>query len=324
MGGFLLGLVVAMLINVVTALFSRRHALGLIPWLMLYLALHGGYVLLTNDIVWGHSMSLAERLHSHWSYVAVILIFAIIGGVYWFLVQSATQRLATATIPHEGIGGQHPVNPIPETPKVIQPSVPSTGHTGGKETATKVPATKHLEPSVIFSAYTQPDEPYPEGTLLAGIVWQKQFVDVRLDIANGPVAVQNLDFLIGLDTSIAGVGQISQFPGVTAFPAGSAPSIWLEGTDSQGNPISIPATPPPGMMQGGPVYRVHCSNVFADTVVHLVVASIALNPPENGQPPKQLFAPRRPPKLIKIKGKYETVDSGVTESHTVEFSSEFK
>jgi hypothetical protein len=186
------------------------------------------------------------------------------------------------------------------------------------------PVRPDLVPSVTLRAYLQPDEPYFEGTLLAGIVWQKQFVDVRLDIANGPVAIQNLDFLVGLDTSIAGVGQISQFPGITAFPAGSAPSIWIEGTDSQGNPVSIPATPPPGMMQSGPVYRVHCSNVFADTVIHLVVASIALNPPENGQLPKQLFAPRRPPKLIKINGKYETLHGGLTETHTIEYSTEFR
>jgi hypothetical protein len=146
---------------------------------------------------------------------------------------------------------------------------------------------------------------------------------VRLDIANVAAAIQNLDFLVGLDTSIAGVGQISQFSGVTAFPESSPPPAWLRGTDIQGNPTSVPITPLPGAMRTAPVYRVHCSEVFANTVIHLVVASIAMNPVENGQLPQQLFAPRRSPKTIKIKGKYETRTGATIQNHDVDFSHEF-
>ncbi len=186
-----------------------------------------------------------------------------------------------------------------------------------------VPIEPQPQPSVTFTAYSQPDEPYFDGTLLAGIVWQKQFVDVRLDIANGAVPIQNLDFLVGLDTSIAGVGQISQFPGITAFPADTPPAAWLQGTDLQGNPISVPIAPMPGMMRAAPVYRVNCSGIFANTVVHLVIASIALNPAENGQLPKQLFAPRRSPGFIRAKGSYETKSGNSVEKHPVEFSYRF-
>jgi hypothetical protein len=179
------------------------------------------------------------------------------------------------------------------------------------------------EPSVTLLAYLQPEEPYSEGTMLAGIIWQKNYVDTRLDIANG-VAIKNLDFIVGLDTSIAGVGQLSQFPGITAFPVGSLPPAWLTGTDLKGNPVSIPMTPIPGTMSMAPVYRVHCSEVFANTVVHLVIASIAINSVQNGQLPQQLFAPRRLPKLIKIKGSYETQTPGaVVQNHTLEFSYQF-
>ncbi len=181
----------------------------------------------------------------------------------------------------------------------------------------------HTQPSVTFGAYLQPDEPYIDGTLLAGIVWQKQFVDVRLDIVNGAVPIQNLDFLVGLDTSVASVGQISQLPGITAFPANAPPAAWLQGTDLNGNPVSVPMTPAPGMMQTAPVYRVNCSAIFANTVIHLVIASIALNPPENGQLPKQLFAPRRSPEFIRVTGSYETDSGNSLQKHPVEFSYRF-
>jgi hypothetical protein len=179
-------------------------------------------------------------------------------------------------------------------------------------------------PSLIFKAYLQPDEPYLDGTLLAGIVWDKRYVDVRIDVANGAAAIQNLDFVVGVDTSIAGVGQISQFPGVTAFPAGSPPPAWLQGTDLRGNPVSVPMTPTPGMTSIAPVYRVQCSNIFANTVLHLVVASVALNPTENGQLPKQLFGTRRSPRTIRIKGKYETRIGETVQNHDVDFSYDFK
>lgn len=184
------------------------------------------------------------------------------------------------------------------------------------------PVKPHQTPSLTFTATLQPEAPY-DIPMLAGIAWQKLYVDVRIDLTNGAVPIQNLDCLVGLDTSIAGVGQLSQFPGVTAFPAGSPPAMWLEGTDLQGNPSSLPIAPSPGMMSAAPVYRVHCTEVFANTVVHLVVASIVVNPIVNGQLPKQLFAPRRSPRVIKIKGKYETRNGASVDNHNVEFSKEF-
>jgi len=212
------------------------------------------------------------------------------------------------------------VEPEPDAGSGKRPGDPAMQH--GKPG----PQTPELRaaPLVDLGAYLQPDEPYPAGMPLAGIVWRQEYVDVRLDIANGAIAIQNLDFLIRLDTSIAGIGQLSQFPGVTAFPANAPPERWLRGTDLEGNPVSVPITPIPGTMNTAPIYRVHCSEIFANTVVHLVVASAALNPLQNGQLPKQLFALRRAPMLIQIKGGYETrKGGGDVENHTLEWSYRF-
>ncbi len=197
-------------------------------------------------------------------------------------------------------------------------------HIAHKPTATsdesKPPSEPpRIAPSLTFKTYMQPDESYFDGTVLAGIVWRKEYVDVRLDVANRDVPIQNLDFLVSLDTSIAGVGQISQFPGVIAYPAGSPHPTWLQGTDLSGNPASVPL----GMASMAPVYRVQCSKIFANTVLHFVVASIALNPVENGRFPAHLFAAKRHPNLIKIKGTYETQNGGSVESHNVDFSYDF-
>jgi|KBSSwiStaDraftv2_1062776.scaffolds.fasta_scaffold719542_1 hypothetical protein len=44
MGTFVLGVVVGVVINLVTALFSRHKALQLLPWLLFYIFLHAAYV----------------------------------------------------------------------------------------------------------------------------------------------------------------------------------------------------------------------------------------------------------------------------------------
>jgi hypothetical protein len=186
-------------------------------------------------------------------------------------------------------------------------------------------AIPHSAPNVSFKAYLQPGAAYPEGVPFAGIIWQKHYFDARFDIDNGGVSIQNLDFLVSLDTSIGGVGQLSQFPGITAFPANEMPAAWIPGTDNNGKSVTIPIEPIPGFIGLAPVYRVHCSDIFANTVVHLVIASVALNPTQNGVFPEgyTLWAPRRAPKTISVKGTYETVVKGKVESHPVEFSYRF-
>jgi hypothetical protein len=163
---------------------------------------------------------------------------------------------------------------------------------------------RHISPPGI-RAYLQPNGPYEAGIMLGGIVWQSNYVDVRLDVSAGSTDAQNVDLIIELDTSIAGVGQLSQFEGITAFPANQTPPVWLEGTTPDGKPSSVPVVPAPGMAQIVPAYRIRCSNIFSNTTAHFVIASIALNPAINGQLPKQLFAARRNPQAIRVVGTFE-------------------
>jgi hypothetical protein len=252
--------------------------------------------------------------------IVVFLVFGIV-GVGLMEVLRLTNRREREQV--KATGTTESVTPAAPTNSSSQPTLSGSEKAPGTSVPpvhTAPPKAEEPQSSVTFSAYLQPKEPYTAGTLLAGIVWNEQYVDVRVDITNGETDIQNLDFLVSLDTSIAAVGQISQFPGVTAFPNNSPPASWLQGTDEQGHPLSIPITPIPGTMRAAPVYRVRCSEVFANTVVHLVVASIAMNPVVNGQWPQQLFAPRRPPQKIRIKGTYETRNG---KPHDVELAKDF-
>lgn len=163
-------------------------------------------------------------------------------------------------------------------------------------------------PQVRLDAYLQPgySNPYPPQTILGGIIWDDKYVDVRLDIGLGATAIQNLDLEVALDTSIAGIGQISQFPGVTSFPTGAEmPPVSLEGADEKGKAVTIPIVPTQGLAQIAGSYRVHCNMLYSNTVLHLVLASVALNQATKGKLPQQLFAPRTVPRLVKVKGTFE-------------------
>ena len=131
-------------------------------------------------------------------------------------------------------------------------------------------------------------------------------MDVRLNISIGSLAVRNLDFEVTLDTSIAGIGQISQFAGVTSFPyGGEMPAISLEGKDNKGAAVTVPLVPTQGLAQIAPRYRVHCDALYSNTVLHLIIASIALNQATQGRLPERLFAPKRTPRVINLKGTFE-------------------
>jgi hypothetical protein len=185
-------------------------------------------------------------------------------------------------------------------------------------------ASPEVQPSVTLTAYLQPKEPYPDGTFVGGISWLSHYVDVRLDVVNGPIQIKDLDFSVQFDTDIAGAGQISQFQGVTIFPDKEPPATWLEGFDSSGQPTSVPVVSAPGKMRNAAIYRMHCQEVLANTVVHFVIASVAFNRPMvGGQMPKQLFAPRRAPKEIRVKGQYAVQVGQSTKWYPLEFSYNF-
>jgi hypothetical protein len=183
------------------------------------------------------------------------------------------------------------------------------------------PPVQHSNPESLpviqLATHAQP-EPYPAGFAFAGIVWQKGYSDTRLDISVKKSPIHDLDFVVSLDTTIMGIGQITQFPGVTAFPPeGNVSAVTLMGTDEKGNKVAVPISPTEGNTNGAPSYRVHCKEIFADMVLRLAIASQAINPPNpNGSLPQNLFAPHRDPRTIELKGTYK---SG-TVSYPINFS----
>jgi hypothetical protein len=295
----------------------------IIPWVAWGIAWHVTWeFVLDTKLCRRGALALGKRVNRMGIWIVVFLIGGGISLLYWAGINKALVRLASLAATHKiSVGIPDSTPPIRPT-QSIEPPAQASKLEHPKAASKSAPVKPHQEPSLTLTASLQPEAPY-DIPMLAGIALQKDYVDVRVDLINGAISIQNLDLLVGLDTSIAGIGQLSQFQGVTSFPAGSQPAMWLEGTDLQGNPNSIPIAPTPGMMSAAPVYRVHCSEVFANTIVHLVVASIAVNPVENGQLPKQLFAPRRPPRMIKVKGKYESRNGASVDNHDVEFYREF-
>jgi len=155
-----------------------------------------------------------------------------------------------------------------------------------------------------FTAYLQSGN-YPPGTTLGGLNWRDEFVDVRLDLANGAaLPAENLDFFVGLDTTVFGMGQLSGIPGVVfSGETGNIVPLSLEGTDQNGRPITLPIIPVGPI--GAPVYRVFCPKLLSQSTLRLVIASVALNPSTGGQLPQTLLAPKRNPRALRIQGTYE-------------------
>lgn len=159
-----------------------------------------------------------------------------------------------------------------------------------------------------INSYIAPGEAnYPPGTNIAGIQWEKNYIDVRLNVRNeGTTAAQNIDLFVEFDTSIAAMGQLSNVPDVN-FSTGEMPAVWLEGTDDQENAVTNPVVPVGQTIS--PVYRIFCPKLLAGEALKLVVASMALNPGEKGKLPQQLFAPRRKPQWVRVRGTYEMAEA---------------
>ncbi len=156
---------------------------------------------------------------------------------------------------------------------------------------------------VNISSYGH-DGNYPPGTELGAIPWQAHYVDVRLDIKNkGSTAAESINFYVQLDTTIAAAGQFTDVPDVFIEAVGDFPSVWLEGGDENDMDTAFPIVP--GSQFGSPVYRIFCSRLLANSTMRLVLASMALNPTEEGKLPEKLFAPKRKPLWLRVRGVYE-------------------
>ena len=174
--------------------------------------------------------------------------------------------------------------------------------------------------ALLFRSYVH-EANYRSGTNLEGIEWQDEFVDVRLDIQNTVgIPIQNLDMQLQLDTSIFGMGQLSRFQDVewSAETFGMIPPS-LAGEDKSGNPISVPIVPLSGMQIGAKVYRLRCGRITPGSIIQLVIASVAVNPMTPGNMPERMFAPKRNPEWIAVRGSYETGAMDGQNRYSIEF-----
>ena len=87
-----------MLVNFITALFSREKGLILIPWLVFYVSLHLLAVFLNTEFMRGKAMEIASHVHHNWlSYVIVMMAAAVLAGFYWKGINVTVDTLAAAT-----------------------------------------------------------------------------------------------------------------------------------------------------------------------------------------------------------------------------------
>ncbi len=161
--------------------------------------------------------------------------------------------------------------------------------------------------SVRITTYIANESPYSDGTLVAGITWRESYFDVRLDLLNATdKPVEDMNLVVQLDTSIAGVAQLTDVPGLTATAVEGNIVPLTVGNDKETMPI-IPMKGPDVHL--APAYRIAVPRLAAGVAAHLLIASVNVNPLEaDGRMPEHLFALRRRPIAVKLTGNYMVAD----------------
>jgi hypothetical protein len=148
MATLIFGIVVGVVINLITAFFSRKHARQLLPWLLLYIGIHGFAVLLNYDPVkiWG--MAIA-RSNSPWkTYPVVIIAVSILASIYWWSVNAAVHKLDKATSEDSAKG--HPFVPtIPVNHALASPQPAPPKKTEAITPVEIAPAYGNLKPRCV-------------------------------------------------------------------------------------------------------------------------------------------------------------------------------
>jgi len=154
------------------------------------------------------------------------------------------------------------------------------------------------------------DTTHSEESEVDGIVWKDHYVDVRVVLRNDSLSkIQSISLVVNPETHIRKAVQATTVPGVNIFPdKGPFREISLTVRTEDGKEIII--TPPTSGDYIAPAVIVQCAELLPMGEIKIVTACIALNPSIDGEPPKTLVAPRRPPKWVDIDGAYETIDAG--------------
>ncbi len=202
-----------------------------------------------------------------------------------------------------------PTGTLNVTPEVNNPEPPAEG------------PPDELASVEFRSHILSPPPAHQLNTILGGITWREYYADLRLDITNGPIPIQNLDIKIALDNDqgIAALGQLSDFPAVTIFPAHdmlpggrdgqpSAPTglriINEDGTVSPDDPFKEDSVQR--------AYRIHCDNVFPESTLRFIIASVPLDETKTNLP-----------QSIHIVGSYDTKGLNGLQTHPIEITRTF-
>ena len=170
---------------------------------------------------------------------------------------------------------------------------------------------------------------YPTGTVVGGIRWQPNLVDVRLHLTTGSVPIQNLDLEIRIDEDMKekmGIADVKESNGIPCaflpemFPG--VPSLSRDRmfgpvqTDRKGNRVTKPANVTQII---SPMYRVQCAYLQKNTTLSLMIAAAEIKAQgadgttdKSGRfvtvitGPVKDTGPRRFPQTISIRGTFET------------------
>jgi hypothetical protein len=129
----LFGIVVAFIINLVTAYIDRDKGIKLLPWLLLYAFLHGLGTAASTDTAWRFLVEQARRHPGVQSYLVVAGIACILALVFWRVVnESVTAAFAQSHT--NSSPGQ-----LPSEATKVPPQSPQAPQKDGK--ALQVPQT---------------------------------------------------------------------------------------------------------------------------------------------------------------------------------------
>jgi hypothetical protein len=180
---------------------------------------------------------------------------------------------------------------------------------------------------------------YPTGTVVGGVTWQPNLVDVRLHLSAGTVALHNLDLEITLNEGLeemSGMADVKELNGIpctilpqmfSEVPALSRDRLFGEViTDESGNRVTKPANVTEII---SPMYRMQCP-YLQNSTLSLIIAAAEI-PGETPKPPTgaRLRAtsvitgpvkpgPRKFPRTVYIKGGFQAQVAANLQTFTVE------
>ncbi len=300
MGGFLLGIAVGTVINLITALINRKAAVRLIPWLCLYIAIHGAVLLARQESV--NSFVMAEaRKYPHWlSYLIVVGGMAILATIYWHFLLRGVAWLNDKTSEPAQSSPAHTITNN-TAPPVKEPATTHKTKTGQHE-------EQHL--GLSFRAFWAEPGNMPERSQVKNIwngkPWDEHdYADVRLTITSTvDLALQDVDLDISVakedpKTGIAGIAQLTNVSGVEFHkpPFVPEPVLRVQGQDGKSHNLPIPGFSFLEEHRIVPDYRVFCPRLAQRDTIRLILATICL-----GQP-------GTPPSRLRITGSYVTESS---------------